>query len=198
MKLHQINVKSWIISMSFVMCSMFGATSAHAADGCKFLLCIAGPWASISECVPTVREVFRDLARGRAFPTCDMSGSDNTASNAWASQATCPAMYRQYSYDDNIYVGCRYPGQISVRVNGALWSNVYWDYSSNTVTWYSDAAKENFAKQGAQLPSDGGFNNDQANWNSTQVAQCQSRAGTPVFDSASNFQQCNYPYFGGD
>ena len=70
MQLHRIHVKSWAISMALAVFSMLSATSVHAADGCKFLLCIAGPWSSISQCVPTVHDVFRDLAReaGRFQP----------------------------------------------------------------------------------------------------------------------------------
>ena len=82
MQLHRIHVKSWAISMALAVFSMLSATLAHAADGCKFLLCIAGPWSSISQCVPTVHDVFRDLAReaGRFQP------------GAWVAQTPLPTM----------------------------------------------------------------------------------------------------------
>mgnify|MGYP006381055081 CR=1 FL=1 len=49
--------------------------TAHAVDGCKVLLCFAAPsWRAIPQCVPPIREVLRDLARGRPFPSCAMAG----------------------------------------------------------------------------------------------------------------------------
>ena len=59
---------------------------AHAVDGCLVLLCFAAPsWRSIPQCVPPIRQVLRDLARGKPFPTCGMAGAGNSASHAWAS-----------------------------------------------------------------------------------------------------------------
>jgi len=46
---------------------------AQAADGCKFLLCMGAvnPM-GIAECAPTVKEVVRDLAKGKSLPTCNL------------------------------------------------------------------------------------------------------------------------------
>ena len=33
---------------------------AHAVDGCKLLLCMAGNWQNISQCTPTVRQALRE------------------------------------------------------------------------------------------------------------------------------------------
>ncbi len=65
---------------------------AHAVDGCVVLLCLAAPsWRNISECVPPVRQLLRDLARGRPFPSCAVGGAGNTSSHAWASApGNCP------------------------------------------------------------------------------------------------------------
>ncbi len=49
--------------------------AAHSNDGCTVLLCLAGNWRQIGQCVPPVQQALRDLARGRAWPTCDMGGS---------------------------------------------------------------------------------------------------------------------------
>ena len=67
--------------------ALFGAsTPAHAVDGCKVLLCLAAPsWRSIPECVPTINQLHRDLARGKPFPVCSMAGAGNSANNTWAS-----------------------------------------------------------------------------------------------------------------
>lgn len=59
-------------------------TSANAADGCKFLLCMGAvnPM-GISECAPTVKEVLEDLSRGKGLPTCSLSSglSSKTSGN---------------------------------------------------------------------------------------------------------------------
>lgn len=53
---------------------------AHAVDGCLVLLCFAAPnWRAIPACVPPIRQVLRDLARGKPFPTCVMAGAANSA-----------------------------------------------------------------------------------------------------------------------
>ena len=54
------------------------ARPAAAVDGCLVLLCFAAPsWRAIPECVPPVRQVLHDLAKGKAFPTCPMAGEGN-------------------------------------------------------------------------------------------------------------------------
>jgi hypothetical protein len=147
-----------------------------AADGCKFLLCIAGPWASIAECRPVVLEVFRDMARGQPLPSCSMSGDGNAASNLWTSEATCPAMYRIYDQESGSFARCLYPGRISVQVNGSLWSQVYWDFSGYSTTWYSDAAKSMLGQGTTAVPGDQ-YETDLRNWNE-QIQQCAARGGT--------------------
>ena len=54
---------------------LLAAPAAHAIDGCKVLLCLAGNWRSIGACVGEVRQALRDLARGKAWPTCDFAGA---------------------------------------------------------------------------------------------------------------------------
>lgn len=164
------------------------SSSVHAADGCKFLLCIAGPWTTIPECRATVYEVFRDLAKGKAFPTCAMSGVGNSAGNSWMSEATCPILYRRYNDYSSFYEGCAYTGKISVVINGAPWSDVYWN-TSTTATWYSQEAKSALSSS----PLDTTFSNDIAAWNSSKVAQCQAYGGTPVFGQYGAFEKCNIP-----
>ena len=76
--------------------ALFGAsTPASAVDGCKVLLCLAAPsWRSIPECVPTIRQLHRDLARGKPFPVCSMAGAGNSANNTWATApGYCPPQY---------------------------------------------------------------------------------------------------------
>jgi hypothetical protein len=184
------------IALTLAMMAMFSPHAAQAADGCKFLLCVAGPWASISQCVPTVHKVLRDLALGRSFPVCDMSGAGNSANNAWLDEASCPGMYHQYNDESGAYMACTYPARISVYVNGELWSQVYWDMSANTSTWYSETARAKL-EQPDGPPLDDRYLNDLTNWNTPRVSQCISSGGTVVFDAFGAFQQCNAPDGGG-
>ena len=57
---------------------------AHASDhGCKVLLCLSNPngWAEISQCVPPVQKLFRDLAKQKPFPLCDLGSAEDNEKN---------------------------------------------------------------------------------------------------------------------
>ena len=68
-----MNFKKTLGSGGLVLAALLFNTSANAADGCKFVLCMgaANPM-GIAECAPTVREVLRDLKKGKALPTCKL------------------------------------------------------------------------------------------------------------------------------
>jgi hypothetical protein len=118
------------------------AAPAIAADGCRFLLCIAGPWQSIPECRPTVLEVFRQTALGRPFPTCELSGEGSQAFNAGHIAGTCPDMYKVYNDLNGRYLRCTYRWKVDVFIDGyGLWSTVHWD-KFGTSTWYSESARQ--------------------------------------------------------
>nr|WP_317623843.1 hypothetical protein [Acidovorax sp. SUPP3334]BDH38352.1 hypothetical protein AVHM3334_23135 [Acidovorax sp. SUPP3334] len=187
-----ITAKSSISGMALAMLALFAAPPAHAVDGCKFLLCIAGPWTRIAECRPTVQEVLRDLAKGRPFPTCGMSGAGNSARNLWTSEATCPAMYKRFN-GEGLYTSCAYMGIISVSVNGGHWSDVYWSAGGDSVTFYTDAARQSFARNPNATPLDDQFQRDMNAWNAQNVAECSYTSGKPVFDASGAFQRCDNP-----
>ncbi|UVW30679.1 hypothetical protein [Massilia sp. H6] len=74
--------------------------SVRASDhGCTVLLCMANPAGpmAVMECVPPIKKLFRDLARGKAFPKCDMaSAPDAPGGKSWVQHGTsfydqCPA-----------------------------------------------------------------------------------------------------------
>ena len=71
---------------------------AHAVDGCKLLLCMAGNWQNISQCTPTVRQALRDVARGRGWPTCSMGG-DSASGN----QYVAPEQIGRASCRERVY-----------------------------------------------------------------------------------------------
>lgn len=125
--------------------AMAGAPApAHAVDGCQVLLCFAAPnWRKVPQCVPPIRQVLRDLARGRAFPTCAMSGAGNSAQHNWAAAPTnCPPQYtRLVETDTGSSYTCDYTGAISVMVDGAAFARTWWNMAGDTVTEFSPAAK---------------------------------------------------------
>jgi len=144
--------------------AMLHTPKAHALDGCKILLCLAGPWASIAACVPDVRQLFKDLAKGKPFPTCSMSGGGNSAMNTWIHpQSNCPPQYTIWSIHQESgqrYIsGCTYSASISTTVNGQPWSRVYWSFGGNTVTEYSSTAKAQMGNY-----ADAQFDTDYAAW----------------------------------
>lgn len=134
---------------------------AHAVDGCLVLLCLAAPsWRAIPQCVPPVKQLFRDLSRGKSFPTCSMSGAGNTANHAWSNApAFCPPQYTRVIDGESAPIyQCDYSGAISVSINGAPFSRTWWSFGGDSVTEFSPAAK-------TQLGTwDTRFDDDYAKW----------------------------------
>jgi hypothetical protein len=140
--------KYLIIAVAFV--SLAVPASAFALDGCKVLLCLAGNWRHIQTCVPPVKQALRDLALGRSYPQCDMNNSGPTgntndgiarADSMPTTQATCPPMYSIYSQENSNWIGCAYPGVITVVVDGAPWTDTFWDTAGKTSTYYYAPAR---------------------------------------------------------
>lgn len=106
---------------------------AHADDwACEVVLCLANPAGAmaVSQCVPPIKKLYRELAKGHAFPTCNMNSGDaqgNSAQNTMLSGRTCPAQFR-------VYVGkipfCQYQGVIDVKVANQPYTRVYWSEES--------------------------------------------------------------------
>src|SRR5262245_61104475 len=120
------------------------ARPAAAVDGCQLLLCLAAPaWRQVQQCVPTVVQALRDLARGKAFPSCDMGGNSATSGNSWAAAPTfCPPQYTRVTETESSTIySCDYSGAISVSVDGALFSRTWWSMSGDSVTEFTPAAK---------------------------------------------------------
>ena len=123
---------------------LIASTAATAVDGCQVLLCLAGNWRSIQQCVPPVVQVLRDLARGKAFPKCDLGGSGNSATHTWASAPdNCPPQYtRAIDTESSTVYSCSYAGVISVSIDGALFTRTWWNMAGDSVTEYTPAAKQ--------------------------------------------------------
>ena len=140
---------------------------AHAVDGCIVLLCLAAPsWRAIPQCVPPIRQLFRDLARGKGFPSCAMAGAGYGSSHQWASAPdNCPPQYtRQFDGPNGPVYRCDYSGAIAVHVDGVAWARTWWDFDGGSVTEYSGSAKDKLGSW------DRKFDEDYDAWFSTQPA----------------------------
>lgn len=76
-------------SLRMLALALMASSGLARADdyGCTVLLCLANPAGpkAVPECVPSITRLFRDLARGRAFPTCAMaSAPDAQGGQSWA------------------------------------------------------------------------------------------------------------------
>lgn len=150
-----------VLALIAGLAGCLAAPPARALDGCLVLLCLAAPsWSSIPQCVPPIKQLFHDLARGKPFPSCGMSGAGNTASHAWSSApAFCPPQYtRAFDAESGPVYRCDYSGAISVSINGAPFSRTWWSFGGDSVTEFSPAAR-------TQLGTwDTRFDDDYATW----------------------------------
>jgi len=149
------------LGMLIVILAMLLPTPARAVDGCKVLLCLAAPsWRSIPECVPTINQLHRDLAKGKPFPACSMAGAGNSANNTWASApSNCPPQYtRVFEGESGPIYSCDYSGAVTVNINGVPFTRTWWSMGGETVTEFTPAAK-------TQLGTwDSKFDDDYAIW----------------------------------
>ena len=152
---------------AMMVCAIAAAAPAHAVDGCLVLLCLAAPsWRGIPDCVPPVQQVLRDLARGRPFPNCPLTGSGASASHAWASApGNCPPQYVQaVEMEVGTRYECTFTGAVSVLVDGGLFSRTWWNWQGDSVTEFTLSAK-------AQLQTwESRFDDDYARWLAAQPA----------------------------
>lgn len=136
---------------------------AHAVDGCKVLLCMAGNWKNIIQCEPTVRQALRDVARGRGWPSCSMGG-DSATGNQYLAPEQCPEQYRTSSTDESgrVIYSCPFSGVIPVVVEGRPWSRTWWSPSGDSVVEWLPAARAAFASTPDVM--DDRFDLDHAAW----------------------------------
>lgn len=145
------------------------ATPAAAVNGCLVLLCFAAPsWRAIPQCVPPIVKVLQDLAKGKAFPTCSMSGPGNSASHQRANPPNyCPPQYTHMIDDVGMPIyTCDYAGAVSVDIDGALWTRTWWNFGGETVTEYTATAKASLGTWETK------FDDDYAAWLAMQPPPC--------------------------
>jgi len=154
---HAHRIAACALGMLMVILAMLLPTPALAVDGCKVLLCLAAPsWRSIPECVPTINQLHRDLARGKPFPTCSMAGAGNSANNTWASAPTyCPPQYtRVFEGESGPIYSCDYSGAVTVNINGAPFTRTWWSMGGETVTEFTPAAKTQLGTWNSKFDDD--------------------------------------------
>lgn len=147
--------------------SLLTPLPAHAVDGCLVLLCFAAPsWRTIPPCVPPIKQVLRDLARGKSFPTCAMVGGGSRAANQWASAPdNCPPQYTHMFATEgtNPHV-CDFQGAISVYTEGVLFARTWWTFDGDTSTEFTETAKKQLGTW------DNRFDRDLQAWQAHQPA----------------------------
>jgi hypothetical protein len=81
-----------LLRMAMLACVVSGTNVQASQYGCTVLLCLsnpAGPTA-VAECVPPIRQLWRDLARGRPFPTCEEANGSALAGLVTEPYDPCP------------------------------------------------------------------------------------------------------------
>lgn len=164
---------------------------ALASDGCTVLLCLAGNWRSIDQCVPPVRKALRDLALGRSFPVCgfasapsfsiSMPGPVDAGAPAsaslpatpvgsqvtlrWAEEGFCPPQYQVLVEGESTTTAlCSFTGAIEVFIAGQLWNRTWWSLSGDSVTEWTAAARAAIP----QASADDRFDRDFEAWKAQQ------------------------------
>ncbi len=196
-------VKMRAVCATALAATLIGVPQPARADGCTVLLCLAGNWRNISQCVPPVRKALRDLALGRSFPMCAFAelpalpgwnGSSGTtsqdphalqsaasrsgASLRWAQDGFCPLQYRTPLENESGAVThylCDFMGAIEVSINGQLWNRTWWSTSGDSVTEWTDAARSSLP----QAAADDRFERDYLQWLQRQPAAPPTPSGPP-------------------
>ena len=152
------------LALASVLAALLATSPPAMARGCLVLLCFAAPsWRAIPGCVPPVRRVLRDLARGRPFPVCSMSGPGNSAYHRWAyAPGNCPPQYTRIIEGEGAPTySCDYTGAVAVNIEGALWARTWWSFGGDTVTDFTPAAKSRLGTWDTR------FDDDHAAWLAT-------------------------------
>jgi hypothetical protein len=147
-----------VAAMCTLLIGLAGYTvPTRAVDSCLVLLCFAAPsWRSIPQCAPPIRQVLRDLARGRPSPTCGMAGAGNSANHAWSSAPSyCPPQYtRVFEGESGPIYSSDYTGAVSVSINGAPFASTWWSMAGDTPTEFSPAAKAQLGTWDTRIDDD--------------------------------------------
>lgn len=158
-------IKSAVVGSVFIL----PMTVAQAADGCKFLLCMGAvnPM-GVAECAPTIKEVVRDLAKGKSLPTCDLvGGADSKTTGNYVDYKrayylpSCPVGLSYGSDSVNYHKGQRRAGETTGSVTSKTYEESYQvGDEDRTRTKY----KSRVCVGGKKLDAAGGFRGVKHEW----------------------------------
>lgn len=121
---------------------MSAATARADTWACEVLLCMANPAGPMAAgaCVPPIKKLWKELARGHAFPTCSLgAGSNQTyVKHEQASPRNCLPAYQYWGGPDNNVLMCDLGGVVTAVVDGKMTSRIWWRSETETVTEYSN------------------------------------------------------------
>ena len=159
-----------------VMFLMFSG-QAHAVDGCKVALCIAGNWKSILQCKPEVEQAMHDVEKGKGWPTCDM-GNGNGAGNTFIDPSLCPDQYKSLVQPESgeLYWQCQFSAVVDIVINGQPWTRLWWSPSGSSVTQWMPAAKSALANNASLM--DKQFDADYTAWLAAQPLPSNPEPGS--------------------
>ena len=106
------------LAMPLMVIAMSLSKTAYADDwGCQVLLCLSDPRGPTTEaeCKPPIHKLWRHLAKGKAFPSCALSGNADTGEGSYAKQ-----VYEPYDPcpDGLVPAG----GYVKTATTGYMWS----------------------------------------------------------------------------
>lgn len=128
-----------IFFIAVVAVAAFPAYATADDWKCEVILCLADARGAKTEteCQPPIDKLIAELSQGRPFPVCDMGSTSanrlNHAVNEYLTIDTCAPQFIQYN-SDNIPLYCIFDGRITVTVNGAPWTRVWWNRSNGFYT----------------------------------------------------------------
>ncbi|EIF29035.1 hypothetical protein BCh11DRAFT_04467 [Burkholderia sp. Ch1-1] len=127
-------LRRWsVVFAVFLGTSVLVPGTAHADDwGCQVILCLSNPGGpeQYGECVPPIERLWAALRHGDPFPTCDFGagGSQGTSAvNIFASAGYCREDLLYWGGPEQSELLCNARGAISVEIDGALYTRVWWD-----------------------------------------------------------------------
>lgn len=134
-----------VVLLLVAAASFLGITSsAYAFDHCKVVLCLAGSWSQIQDCVPDVTKALQCMSRGKCWPECP--GSNTKVQ--WAAMQ-CPPQYTVL----DLNTGARYCTMTGVtdvaKEANPHYMRVWWSAGGTDIAYqYSEEAKADLLSVG--------------------------------------------------
>lgn len=116
-----------VLAVNSVLLSVAKANDDNWA--CEVVLCLSNPEGAtaVAPCVPPMKKLWRELAKGNPFPKCNMGGDGNGAEHRSASVGFCPAGYIVRSEKKSGGSRCMFDGAVTVYIGGKPATRVWWN-----------------------------------------------------------------------